>query len=146
MENWLLLGLLAAVAYGVSGLLTKVASGPGHLGMEPRAVALLTGLGIIATFGAYFLLQGNLALPSNSTGIAAGLAVGVFWAVGTLLVINAYAGGADAAKVVPIFNMNTLIVVGLSILLLHEVPRQPEMLRVAAGAVLVVIGGILVSA
>jgi uncharacterized membrane protein len=145
MDNWILLGLLAAVAFGVSTLLNKVASGSAYFGLEPRTAALFVGIGVVTTFALYFLLSGGISMPSNNMGIGTALAAGIFWAAGTLLVLMAFAGGADAARLTPVFNMNTLVVVGLGIVLLHEVPQQPQMLRVVAGAVLVVIGGILVS-
>lgn len=145
MENWILLGLLAAVAFGVSTLLNKVASGSAYFGLEPRTTALLVGIGILMTFAIYFLVNGGLAMPANNLAVGTALAAGVFWAIGTLLVLTAFAGGADAARLAPIFNMNTLVVVGLSIVMLHELPQQPQMLRVIGGAILIVIGGILVS-
>ncbi|VVC04055.1 Sugar transport protein [Candidatus Burarchaeum australiense] len=146
MENWILLGILAAVAFGISTLLNKVASGQNYFALEPRTAALFVGIGILVTFAAYFMFNGSsLALPNNNLAMVVALAAGIFWAVGTLCVLMAFAGGAEAARLAPIFNMNTLVVVGLGIVLLHEVPQQPQMLRVVAGAVLVVIGGILVS-
>ena len=84
MENWVLLGLLAALAYGMSGLLTKVASGPNYFGMEPRMAGLLVATGIAATFAVYFLAQGGIALPENNVAIATAIDAGVFWAVGAL--------------------------------------------------------------
>ena len=145
MENWILLGILAAIAFGVSTLLNKVSSGPNYFALEPRTSALFVGIGILLTFAVYFLLNGGFTMPAKNMAVGTALAAGVFWAIGTLLVLLAFAGGADAARLTPIFNMNTLVVVGLGIVLLHELPSQPQMLRVAAGAVLVVIGGILVS-
>ena len=145
MDNWILLGLLAAVAFGISTLLNKVASGSTYFGLEPRTAALFVGIGILMTFAIYFLVNGGFAMPANNLAVGTAVAAGVFWAVGTLLVLMAFAGGADAARITPIFNMNTLVVVGLGIVLLHEVPQQPQMLRVIGGAILVIIGGILVS-
>jgi len=145
MDNWILLGLLAAVAFGVSTLLNKVASGSAYFGLEPRIAALFVGIGILMTFALYFLVNGGFAIPTNKAAVGTAVAAGVFWAIGTLLVLTAFAGGADAARLTPIFNMNTLVVVGLSIVMLHELPQQPQMLRVIGGALLVIIGGILVS-
>ena len=45
----------------------------------------------------------------------------------------------------PIFNANTLVTVMLGIIFLHEIPNTSQMLRVIAGAVLIVIGAVLVS-
>ena len=73
------------------------------------------------------------------------MAVGAFWAVGALIQLTALKGGADVSRLTPIYNMNTLLVVFLGIILLKELPDASNMLRVAAGAVLIVAGGILVS-
>ena len=145
METLVVIGILTAFAFGISTVLNKVASSPSYFGIEPRAAGLFVGIGIAATFALYFLLSGGLSMPSNNIAVGTALAAGVFWAVGTLLVLAAFAGGADASKLAPIFNMNTLVVVGLGIVLLHELPSQPQMLRVVGGAVLIVLGGILVS-
>lgn len=145
MENWILLGILAAFAFGISSILSKIASGSAYFGMEPRTAALFIGVGIVLTTAIYFLLNGGITMPSNNMAVGTALASGLFWAVGALLILTAFAGGADAARLTPIFNMNTLIVVGLGIVFLHELPSQPQMLRVVGGAILVVIGGILVS-
>ncbi|RLG19852.1 hypothetical protein DRN67_01555 [Candidatus Micrarchaeota archaeon] len=145
MENWVLFGILAAVAFGLSTLLNKVASGPGYFGLEPKTTGLLVGVGIMLTFAAYFLLQGGVAMPQNNAATLTAMAAGTCWAIGTIMVLKAFAGGADASRLTPIFNMNTLVVVGLGILLLKELPTQPEMIRVVSGAVFVVVGGILVS-
>ncbi len=145
METWVTLGILTAIAFGISTVLNKLASSPNYFGIEPRAAGLFVGIGIAATFALYFLLSGGFSMPSNNAGIGTALAAGVFWAVGTLLVLAAFAGGADASKLTPIFNMNTLVVVGLSIVLLHELPQGEQMLRVVGGAILIVLGGILVS-
>jgi len=57
----------------------------------------------------------------------------------------AFSAGAEVAKLVPIYNTNTLIAVILGLLLLHEVPAVDERIKVIIGAILIVIGGILVS-
>jgi len=145
MENWVLLGILAALAFGVSTILSKVATNSNYFGVDARTAGLLMGMGIVITFATYFLMQGGLAFPKNNLASATAVAAVMAWAVGSLLVLTAFMGGADASKLTPIFNMNTLVVVGLGIILLHELPQQSELLRVVIGAVLVIIGGILVS-
>jgi uncharacterized membrane protein len=146
MENWILMGLLAAVGFGLCSILQKMALANGSGADEWKAVAVMVGVGILATFIIYSALQGNgLQMPSNNKVLMLGVAAGIFWGLATLAVLAAFAGGADASRITPIFNMNTLVVVALAIVLLGELPTQAEMVRVVAGAVLIVIGGILVS-
>ena len=117
MENWLALGLIAAVAYSISGLTTKIVLDKKYLGLEATSVL----------------------------EAAVGIAVGFFWALGSLVVYYALIKGADVSRMAPIYNMNTLLVVLGGIFLLHELPDKSQALRVAAGAILITAGGILVS-
>ncbi len=146
MENWLLFGLLAAVCYGSSALFAKVATSDKYYGVNQSLFMLLMLIGIAIVFIANsYLAKGNLTLPSNPLALGACVAAGILWALGMAFTVWALVGGADIARLTPIYNINTLIAVILGILVLGELPSSPDKLKVLTGALMIVIGSILVS-
>jgi len=170
---WLIWGLIAAFCYASNAITNKVVTSEKYLGIGVLAASLLMLIGICLTFLAYFLgTQANLT-PSIKIGgiilailftayllyaviiglnvnplpltIGLGLLQGIFWGVGMIATFLAWQTGVDAARLVPIYNTNTLIAVAIGLILLHEVPVATERIKVIAGAILVVIGGILVA-
>ena len=147
MENWLALGLAAALSYSISGLATKVALDKKYMGLEPTSVALLVMAGVVLGFASFYLIFAGLKVPEIKPAAAlVGLAVGFFWALDSLMVYFGLIRGAEVSRMAPIYNLNTLLVVAGGIILLHELPDKNQAIRVAAGAILIVIGGVLVSA
>ncbi len=73
------------------------------------------------------------------------LAVGIIWALGNIFAFESIRTGGKMSHVVPLYNTNTLIAVGLVILLLKEIPVGTEMIRVILGAILITVGAILVA-
>jgi len=145
MEEWVYFGLLAAVSFAIAGLAAKVALNKDYMGLDVRTAAVLTALGVSAVFIAFYFLSGGVkAVSLSPTAAAAGIAIGLFWALGQILIFTALLRGADAARMAPIYNMNTLLVVVFGIILLHEIPDKTQTLRVVVGAILIVAGGILV--
>lgn len=146
MEGWLVLGLLAAVSYGLAGLAAKVALGDEYAGLTVTAASILTAIGVGLVFTVFYFRQEGFSLPGISLKSAfAGMSIGLFWALGQIFVYTAVLKGADISRMAPIYNMNTLIVVVLAIVFLGEVPDKSAVLRVVSGAVFIVLGGILVS-
>lgn len=169
---WLIYGLLASLCWGTYAVVSKVVTSEKHLGIQPGGASLLMLGGITMVFMLYFLSrQEMLSVSLKSVGvllIAAilgfmiyslkqtgvqissatlgfGLLQGVLWATGMVFTFMAFSVRAEAAKLVPLYNTNTLIAVTLGLVLLHEVPAPDERLKIIAGAILIVIGGILVS-
>jgi uncharacterized membrane protein len=146
VDDWLLLGLAAALSYSVSGLATKLALDKRYAGLEPTAAAALVAAGVVIAYAAFYLIFAGAKVPQLTlSSAAAGLAVGFFWALGSIMVYYAIMRGADVSRMAPIYNMNTLVVVLGAILLLHELPDKSQVLKVVVGAALIVAGGILVS-
>ncbi len=83
----------------------------------------------------------NLTIPV----ISFGLLQGALWALGMVFVFLAFSSGAEAAKLVPIYNTNTLIAVFLGIVFLHELPVPDERIKVVTGALMIIFGSILIS-
>ncbi|MDI6591792.1 MAG: hypothetical protein QME61_02570 [Patescibacteria group bacterium] len=172
MPIWLVYGLLASLCWGTYAVVSKVVTSEKYLGIQPGSASLLMLGGITMVFMLYFLSrQGALSVSLKSVGILLiaailgfmiyslrqtgvqislptlgfGLLQGVLWASGMVFAFLAFSVGAEAAKLVPIYNTNTLIAVVLGLLLLREVPAPDERLKVIIGAILIVIGGVLVS-
>ncbi|MFH0817986.1 MAG: EamA family transporter [Candidatus Micrarchaeota archaeon] len=145
METWIYYGLVAAIFLGVSGFLIKVAGGKGAL--EPHIVGLLVALGVMAALGSYYLYEsrGNFQLPSNNLAMLAAIGSGITFGIGIGIVYNGIKLGANVAQMAPIYNMNTIVTVLLAIIILHELPNPEQAVKVVAGAVLMVIGAMLVS-
>lgn len=145
METWLLLGIGASVFFGVSALLTKVALSSNYYGLSPQTAAIFGLLGMAVAYIPYFLIQGSFAFPGSRAAIAAAIGAGFLVAVGTIFTFIALKNGADISRLTPIYNTNTIVAVALAILLLHELPTQTQAIKVVVGAILIVIGGLLVA-
>ncbi|MFA5930127.1 MAG: EamA family transporter [Candidatus Micrarchaeia archaeon] len=144
MENWLVYGLLIAVFFGTSAIAAKVATSEKSYGVPPGVAVLLMLAGIAIVFIAAFFYLGKFEMPSAG-GAAFGVLSGMLWALGFALLYIAISRGADVAKIAPIVGVNILVTVLLGIFVLHEVPNTAEMAKVILGAILIVIGVILVS-
>jgi uncharacterized membrane protein len=70
---------------------------------------------------------------------------GIFWGLGTgCVVLGLLEYKAPLAKLVPLYNMNTLITTGLALIIFAEW-REVSPVQLLAGAGLIIAGGILVS-
>ncbi|MEK6891982.1 MAG: GRP family sugar transporter, partial [Nanoarchaeota archaeon] len=105
--------------------------------------SFLVALGIIVIFGVVLLFKPGINFDWKSNGLL--FVSGLIWGIGFLAVAIAISQNADIARLAPIYNTNTLITVLLGILILKEVPDATNMFRVISGAVLIVVGAILVS-
>jgi hypothetical protein len=132
-------GLVPAVGYSVFALGTKLAAQAG-LGAGPLLV--LTGFACAITgAGFWWLLPSAIDLRSGTWGLVAGFA----WALGTGLVSFALLKwGVPISKLNPIYNTNTLITVVLGLVVFSEW-KQVNPLTLVGGAVLILLGSLLVS-
>ncbi|MFH0862022.1 MAG: EamA family transporter [Candidatus Altiarchaeota archaeon] len=146
MDDWLIFGLTGAVLYAVSGLATKVLLDKRYMGLNAADASILVATGVTIGFLAFYLIFAGAKIPQVSPKAAlVGVAVGLFWAMGSIAVYYGLLKGAEVSKMAPIYNLNTLLVVLGGIILLHELPDRTQALKVIAGAVLITAGGILVS-
>jgi uncharacterized membrane protein len=144
MDQWVLFGIIAAICFGASALFAKVALSDKHANMSVAVVALLTGIGIMGIMLLTFFAT-NKGESLTPTQIGLGLLIGVLWAIGNVFIIYALKNGADLSRMAPLYNTNTLIAVFLSIILLKELPNSSDALRVIFGAIMIFIGGILIT-
>ena len=133
-------GLVPALGYTIFALGTKVASQAG-LGAGPLLV--MVGIACALTgAGFWFVLPAGIDARSASWGLVAGLA----WAVGTGFVSFALARwGVPISKLNPIYNTNTLFTVVLGLVVFSEW-KQANPLPLVGGAILILLGSLLVSA
>ena len=141
MENWIVYGIIAAVCFALNAVLYKVASQRGNL--SPYYGSFVFGIGIVLILSLVFLLNPGFEFEWKTSGII--LISGIVWGIGFLAFAIAIAQKADVARLAPIYNTNTLLVVIMGIIFLHELPDKSQMFRVIAGAVLIVVGAVLVS-
>lgn len=133
-------GLLPALFYGISSVFAKSST---NAGMSVGGHLFVIGIAISITGVLFnFLLPGNipslLAVTSSSMQ-------GVFWGLGTgCVVLGLLKYQAPLAKLVPLYNMNTLVTSGLALVIFSEW-RAVNPLQLLIGAGLIIAGGILVS-
>jgi uncharacterized membrane protein len=171
MSNWLIYGLTSALFWGTYSIFSKIVTSDKFLKIQPDLSSLLMFAGISIVFLGYFLIKSPLGLNYKLIGasllaliifiilfllnksgvninwqvILFGFGQGALWALGMVFTFLAFSSGAEAAKLVPLYNTNTLIAVLIGLSFLHEVPAADERIKVISGAILIVLGGILVS-
>ncbi|MGD1949034.1 MAG: hypothetical protein ACFB14_05240 [Leptolyngbyaceae cyanobacterium] len=133
-------GLLPALFYGISSEFAKSST---NAGMSVGGHLFVIGIAISITGLLFnFLLPGNipslLAVTSSSMQ-------GLFWGLGTgCVVLGLIKYQTPLAKLVPLYNMNTLVTSGLALIIFAEW-RAVNPLQLLIGAGLIIVGGILVS-
>jgi transporter family protein len=81
----------------------------------------------------------------STSAISASLLFGSLWALGSgCVVIALYRYEAALSKLAPLYNTNTLVAIVLSLIIFAEW-QQVDLVKLLGGAVLIVLGGILVS-
>lgn len=135
MGRWVVDGIMAAVCWGSYIILLKL--GGDEASGEMRLVWMLPGA-IIAAVLSWLFGQG--ASPSLSSRLIY-ISAGAIWGSGMLFAAKAIEHGADVSKLAPLYNTNVLISLILGVIIL----REPLSLKTVLGAILVVIGGVLVS-
>lgn len=133
-------GLLPALFYGISSVFAKSST---NAGMSVGGHLFVIGIAVSVT-GLMF----NVLLPGNIPSLVAvawSSMQGIFWGLGTgCVVLGLIKYQAPLAKLVPLYNMNTLVTSGLALVLFAEW-RAVNPLQLLVGAGLIVAGGILVS-
>ena len=133
-------GFLPAVLYGTAGILQKAAQRAGA-GLGPYL--LCVGAGVITVGAVATWCHPDRGLPARAAGFA--VAMGVAWGAGTWLVALALSRYAvPIAKLAPLYNLNTVIVVLFGLVLFLE-NRDVAVGRLISGTVLVVLGATFVA-
>lgn len=141
MPNWIFYGIIAAVCFGFNTVIYKVAQQRGNF--SPYYGSFIFGMGIIFVFTFFLVLKPSFEFEWKSSSLA--VLSGIIWAVGFLAIAIAISQKGAVAKLAPVYNANTIIAVFLGIIFLKEIPNASQIFRVVAGAVLIVLGAVLVS-
>lgn len=136
----LLGGVLPAIVFGCGGVLQKIIA---RSGMGVGLYLLTIGIGAAICGIAVFLIVPDRTVTPQAIGLSALL--GLSWSIGTALIIVALQRyQVPLAKLVPLYNMNTLVTVLLALLLFSEW-KDVSVLKLLLGSLLIVIGGSLVA-
>ena len=141
MPNWIFYGIIAAVCFAVNTIIYKVAQQKGNF--SPYFGSFLFGLGVLFIVGLFLLFNPSYNFEFKSNSLA--LIAGIIWGLGFIAIAIAISQKADVSRLAPIYNSNTLLAVLLGIIFLKEIPDVSQIFRIVAGAVLIVIGAVLVS-
>ncbi len=133
-------GVAAAVFFGLSGVFSKMSN---QAGIGFGMYITLIGLAILLVGFVLLAAQPQMSLTWKS-GLAS-LATGFAWAGGAVCVAFALQKfHTPLSKLVPLYNMNTLIAVLLALWIFGEW-KQAKLAPLLIGAVLVIAGGVLVA-
>ncbi len=136
MGRWVADGIMAAICWGSYIILLKL--GGDEASGEMRLVWMLPGAIIAAALSWLF---GRGASPATISSRLIYISAGAIWGSGMLFAAKAIEHGADVSRLAPLYNTNVLISLILGVIIL----REPLSLKTVLGAILVVIGGALVS-
>lgn len=135
MPTWLICGLVSSVFWGTYSVVSKIVTSEKYLKVQPANASLLMLIGIALVFFLFFLIRAQslnnlmklggfvllglmiiyviLALRQSGVAITPSVLLlgslsGALWAGGMIFTFFAFSAGAEAAKLVPIYNTNTL--------------------------------------
>lgn len=111
---WLVFAILAALCWGVWGILAKFISSD----ISPYANHLLFTIGMLFTIP--FVIKKCKWSELNTKGIIWGIVAGILAIVGNLAVYQSFATGGLAAVVIPLTNLYPLITIGIAMVVLKE--------------------------
>lgn len=134
----LLGGVLPAICFGLSGVFQKTANKEG-IGTGPYL--MIVGVTVVAVGALVTLVQRDLSVNLTSavhTALCAALWAGGM--MGIAMALGRYHG--QLSQLVPLYNMNTLVAVGVSLVVLSEW-KTVQPLMIVAASLLTIGGGVL---
>ena len=170
MTSWILYALATAFFWGIYSVISRVITSPKYFSLEPHMASLLMLCGASVVFVVYFLSRypnasllfklASLALicaiffytffAIQEQGIkfgwplfTAGISQGLFWAAGMVSLYMALSTGVAVGKIASLYNLNLLVTILLSVMVLHELPRTSEQVKLLIGGGFIILGGII---
>lgn len=146
MKLWLIFGLTASLLYGLTAVIFKLLAAPRFLGGQPGWILTGLGLGIAACGALGAMFWPNAAVSGDTTrAFLYAIPVGVMNGFATLLVLRVLnSPTGNVSQLVPIYNTNTLVAFVIAVLVFHELPQGPDLIRNLIGALLIVVGATLI--
>jgi hypothetical protein len=136
--GYLIGGILPALFLGIYSVLQKAST---KQGISPGMLMIVMGANIIMVGLAYCILSKEYSISIRS-GFMASL-TGVVWGIATVSIAIALSKYNIAiSKLVPLFNMNTLVAVCLGLLVFSEW-ENINVLQLIVASILIIIGGVL---
>jgi transporter family protein len=133
-------GMLPALLFGITGVMQKAY---GRAGGGSGWYLLVVGLGVAATGLFAVAFMPDRVMTARAGLIALG--IGLSWGLGMIAVVLGLTRyGAPLSKLAPLYNLNTLIVVVLALVLFAE-SREVNVPKLMGGAVLIMAGATLVA-
>ncbi len=136
--GYLLGGIIPALLLGIYSVLQKFST---KQGISPGMLMVVMGLNIMIVGFVYCFVSKEYTVTIRS-GLSASI-TGIVWGIATVLIAVALAKyNVAISKLVPLFNMNTLVAVCLGLIVFSEW-KNVHVLQLAVASVLIIIGGIL---
>lgn len=133
-------GLIPALLFGVNGVLAKAGT---QAGIGLGIYLLIIAFGVALTGVLFLFIDPSRALSTKAAWFT--LAMGVTWGLGVGLVgIGLVRYGTPLSKLVPLYNMNTLVAVVIALWVFAEW-QNVQALKLIVGALFVILGGTLVA-
>lgn len=144
MKPWLIYGLIASVAYGMSAIPLKYATGKSFLAAPFNVVAMgqVTGIILVLTIYLFFVNQLNIkAFSGNIPAFLWGSCSGVIGTVGTIAILLALnKPSTEVSRLMAVVSTSVLVTVVFSFLLLKEVPVGLDKVKVMLATVFIIMG------
>lgn len=113
-KSWLIYSVLAALCWGVWGILAKFISSD----ISPYVNHLLFSIGMLFTIP--FVIKKCNWKDANRRGIIWGLMAGLLAVIGNVAVYQSFSSGGQAAVVIPVTNLYPLVTIVIAMLVLKE--------------------------
>ncbi len=134
-------GVLPALFFGVSGVFSKASNAANGIGLGYYLVAVGLAIALVGAISFLFIPDRSLTYPAGRDAILTGAS----WALGAACVAIALSRyQMPISKLVPLYNMNTLVAVLLGLWLFSEW-QDINLIKLIIGSILVVLGGMLVA-
>ncbi len=113
-QRWIIYAVVAALFWGVWGVMAKIISDD----VSPYMNHILFTIGMLFTIP--LVIGRAKKQPVNRKGIIWGLVAGVLAVAGNIAVYKAFGNGGLAAIVIPVSNLYPLVTIAIALLILKE--------------------------
>lgn len=134
-------GFIPAVFYAATGILAKVSVKAGA-NMGPYLICIGLAIALVGIVASFWTRDWTFTLKASLPSVA----VGLTWAVGTLLVavaLNHF--HSPISQLTPLYNINTLFVVIFGLIFFAEW-KDVQAIHLVLGSILIIAGSSVVSA